>query len=215
MATAASTAARGTAAAVTSPADPSPVAAAAAAAASTSNGTVDPSAVSSARSGSDPGSRAASLAGGVSVSASVGHDHWASDVLSAVQANNENGSDAADHEKQPQLDSVSVEDSEEASAASSASAAVESSTPVSQLVLEKKRKFHSGRMLELKNLPDGCTEQVRPELLAAGGGGGFRPLFRLRQQLRVAIKTIHDQEDWEMWPFAASVTAAAAVLRLR
>ena len=31
---------------------------------------------------------------------------------------------------------------------------------VSRLVVEKKRKFHSGRLLELKNLPDGCTEQV-------------------------------------------------------
>merc|ERR1739838_318716 len=27
-------------------------------------------------------------------------------------------------------------------------------------VLEKKRKFHTGRSLELKNLPDGCVEQV-------------------------------------------------------
>lgn len=32
--------------------------------------------------------------------------------------------------------------------------------PVAKLVLEKKRKFHSGRPLEIKNLPDGCTEQV-------------------------------------------------------
>ena len=32
--------------------------------------------------------------------------------------------------------------------------------PVAQKILEKKRKFHTGRVLELKNLPDGCTEQV-------------------------------------------------------
>lgn len=28
-------------------------------------------------------------------------------------------------------------------------------------VLEKKKKFHQGRPLELKNLPEGCTQQVR------------------------------------------------------
>ena len=32
---------------------------------------------------------------------------------------------------------------------------------IERRVLEKKRKFHTGRQLELKNLPEGCTEQVR------------------------------------------------------
>lgn len=43
-------------------------------------------------------------------------------------------------------------------------------TWVSVKVLEKKRKFHSGRPLELKNLPDGCTDQVGRERIAVCSG---------------------------------------------
>ncbi len=38
---------------------------------------------------------------------------------------------------------------------------VERQERVREWVLEKKRLFHSQRRLELKNLPDGCTEQVK------------------------------------------------------
>jgi hypothetical protein len=37
---------------------------------------------------------------------------------------------------------------------------VDKATLVKRKVLERKRKFHTGRPLELKNLPEGCTEQV-------------------------------------------------------
>lgn len=68
----------------------------------------------------------------VHASASVGHDHWANDVMSAVS---------------------------EPVAAPSTSSESEADDLAGK-ILEKKRKFHSGRALELKNLPDGCTEQV-------------------------------------------------------
>ncbi len=108
------------------------------------------------------------------VSASVGHDDWASDVLSAVPV-------AAAPEQPPPPHPAAVE------ASSLPTVAVPSQTvpsdppkvvkveesarapvpeepdppldPVARLVLDKKRKFHAGRMLEVKNLPD-CTEQV-------------------------------------------------------
>ena len=64
-------------------------------------------------------------------SASVGHDHWANDVLRAIGG-------PPDASTSPPAEDA-----------------------VARKVMEKKRKFHSGRMLELKNLPDGCTEQVR------------------------------------------------------
>ena len=70
-----------------------------------------------------------------SVSASVGHDHWANDVLKAV----------ADRRSE----SVSPNNVNEAASS------------VQSKVNERKRKFHSERVLELKNLPEGCTEQVR------------------------------------------------------
>lgn len=81
------------------------------------------------------------------VSASVGHDHWANHVLSAVQDHREGAAAAA------------AEAATEP-AASTVAATGSSGPSVKEIILEKKRKFHSGRMLELKNLPDGCTEQV-------------------------------------------------------
>ena len=49
--------------------------------------------------------------------------------------------------------------------------------PVKTKIAEKKRLFHTGRQLELKNLPDGVTDQVnrtnlllRPEGSAPSGG---------------------------------------------
>ena len=84
----------------------------------------------------------------IGVSASVGHDHWANDVLSAVQ----------DHREAEQPPRAGP--SPTASASAAAASADRGVRSVKDLILEKKRKFHSGRMLELKNLPDGCTEQV-------------------------------------------------------
>ena len=77
-------------------------------------------------------------ASALGVSASVGHDHWANDVLSVVPTPVNESSD----------DKSSVDDPADL---------------VARKVLEKKRKFHAGRLLELKNLPDGCSEQVRQE----------------------------------------------------
>ncbi len=79
------------------------------------------------------------------VSASVGHDHWANDVLSAVEEQKEEAAAAA------------ATSSEESPVVQETTATALS--PAAK-VLERKRKFHSGRALELKNLPDGCTEQV-------------------------------------------------------
>ncbi len=106
------------------------------------------------------------------VSASVGHDDWASDVLSAVPV-------AAAPEQPPPPHPAAVEASSLPTVAVPSQTVpsdppkvvkVEESTPVpeepdppldpvARLVLDKKRKFHAGRMLEVKNLPD-CTEQV-------------------------------------------------------
>ena len=82
------------------------------------------------------------------VSASVGHDHWANDVLNKVTSGSSGSNSpesycdgASDHGGHRVLDSAEA---------------------IKAKVLEKKRKFHTGRCLELKNLPDGCVEQVRP-----------------------------------------------------
>lgn len=79
------------------------------------------------------------------VSASVGHDHWANDVLKVV-----------DKAKSCSESSASGSNSPDYSETSGTPAVVS----VKAKVLEKKRKFHTGRCLELKNLPDGCVEQV-------------------------------------------------------
>ena len=93
-----------------------------------------------------PGAGAARCESGsnsVSVSASVGHDHCG--VFSNV---------FGDRSALP-----SVVDDRQHEAAHGAAAGGEGDA-VSRLVEERKRRFHSGRLLELKNLPDGCTEQV-------------------------------------------------------
>ena len=90
------------------------------------------------------------------VSASVGHDHWANDVLKAVDKAASIDGSAGSNSPESYCDSENggqrvvgpcglLENSVEA---------------VKSKVLEKKRKFHTGRSLELKNLPDGCVEQV-------------------------------------------------------
>jgi hypothetical protein len=136
MATAASTTSRGSSAAGTPvPTAPAP-------------GTNGGDSSASNRSSNVPNGRS------LAVSASVGHDNWASDVLSAVHVNeaiSENGEKPPDEVNQ--LDPVVQQDEP-----------VDPATAVARLVAEKKRKFHSGRMLELKNLPDGCTEQVRKKV---------------------------------------------------
>ena len=74
---------------------------------------------------------------------SVGGDDWANQVI-----NNVVGSDYP-QQHSPPTDAVQHE---EVNAASSAA--------VREKIAEKKRKFHADRTLELKNLPDGATEQV-------------------------------------------------------
>ena len=80
------------------------------------------------------------VVGRFGVSASVGHDHWANDVLRAVEPNLRPSPDPA-------------ESSDEAGEPATI-------TGVEEKVRLKKKKFHAGRALELKNLPDDCTEQV-------------------------------------------------------
>ena len=111
------------------------------------------SAAAAAAAGSEVGRGAASVPARVStpplgVSASVGHDHWASDVLSAVKG-------GAEEPPPPPPPAPARPRSE-----SPPPRAASPSDPVARLVLERKKRFHSGRMLEVKNLPDECTEQV-------------------------------------------------------
>lgn len=89
------------------------------------------------------------------VSASVGHDHWASDVLKAVDKAKSSSAGST----------ASGSNSPESSYCDGASDGgrpppLDTASTAKARVLEKKRKFHTGRSLELKNLPDGCVEQV-------------------------------------------------------
>ncbi len=107
------------------------------------------------------------------VSASVGHDHWANDVLSAVKG----------HASPPPLPPP---------ASGVVADAAPPDDPVAGLVLEKKKKFHSGRMLEVKNLPDDCTEQVRGEhqqVLSPGGSPlvNLAPPFSFGEKLGPSV----------------------------
>ncbi len=120
----------------------------------------------------------------VGVSASVGHDHWASDVLSAVDSHKKLG-----HQNEKSGSTGSAGSSAGSSGSGSNSpesfcdagsdggqqplpsatstrpgSILDHATVVKSKVLEKKRKFHTGRCLELKNLPDGCVEQVRTHI---------------------------------------------------
>ena len=82
------------------------------------------------------------------VSASVGHDHWANDVLKAVDKAASYDGSAGSNSPESYCDSEN------------GGRLLDSVEVVKAKVLEKKRKFHTGRSLELKNLPDGCVEQV-------------------------------------------------------
>ena len=82
------------------------------------------------------------------VSASVGHDHWANDVLKAVDKAASYDGSAGSNSPESYCDSET------------GGRLLDSVEVIKAKVLEKKRKFHTGRSLELKNLPDGCVEQV-------------------------------------------------------
>ena len=72
-----------------------------------------------------------------SFSVSVGRDNWAGEVIdNVVGASDQSQGDQQPHVNEQQLDSVQAK------------------------TLEKKRIFHKNRFLELKNLPEGVTEQV-------------------------------------------------------
>ena len=86
------------------------------------------------------------------VSASVGHDHWAIDVLKAVDKAASGSTGSGSNSPESYCDGAS--DSGRQGVLDTSAEAVKTK------VLEKKRKFHTGRCLELKNLPDGCVEQV-------------------------------------------------------
>ena len=90
--------------------------------------------------------------GSVSVSAYVGHDGDHCGVFSNVFG------DSSVPPSSSAASSASADDKPEAAVVPAA--ADGEGDAVSRLVAEKKRRFHSGRLLELKNLPDGCTEQV-------------------------------------------------------
>ena len=110
----------------------------------------------------------------VGVSASVGHDHWANDVLNVVapgpgsgsQGSNSPGSSSRSEPRSPSdHDDGSGGLGHGLAGGAGAGGHSESDLSVERRVVEKKRKFHTGRQLELKNLPDGCTEQVQTENL--------------------------------------------------
>ena len=81
-----------------------------------------------------------------SATVSVGQGDWASEVLSNVVGDRE---------------PVQAEPTVHAPASTATTVSPEER--IRELVVEKKRLFHSQRCLELKNLPEGVTEQVRPE----------------------------------------------------
>ena len=132
----------------------------------------------------------------VGVSASVGHDHWANDVLNAVSGSAQNGtsvnsvggttgsglgsgsnspgstSSGGCGEARSPTNTASSYETEDAynngphqhsssNEIIGVNSLIDKATLVKKKVLERKRKFHTGRSLELKNLPEGCTEQVR------------------------------------------------------
>ena len=78
-----------------------------------------------------------------SFSVSVGKDDWAGQVIENVVDSDKN----SDTESQTDDDTNNDQHSDV--------------NNVQQRVLEKKRLFHESRFLELKNLPDGVTEQVK------------------------------------------------------
>ena len=132
----------------------------------------------------------------VGVSASVGHDHWANDVLNAVSSgvpggasvnsaggttgsglgsgSNSPGSTSSGGcgEARSPTNTVSSYETEDnfnsgthQTLAHNEVGTITLAENVRRKVLERKRKFHTGRPLELKNLPEGCTEQVRVNVM--------------------------------------------------
>ena len=131
----------------------------------------------------------------VGVSASVGHDHWANDVLNAVSGSAPGGtsvnsaggttvsglgsgsnspgstsSGGCGEARSPTNTASSYETEDNFNNSShqhpstneiGTNCLVDRAILIKRKVLERKRKFHTGRALELKNLPEGCTEQVR------------------------------------------------------
>ena len=97
----------------------------------------------------------------VGISASVGHDHWANDVLNAVQVPDRTAVAGPTTSGSNSPTSSRSEGEHDEVVISAGSGKCDEDSSLERKVLEKKRKFHTGRQLELKNLPDGCTEQVQ------------------------------------------------------
>ena len=87
---------------------------------------------------------------------SVGRDDWADQVINNVICD----------DRQPEA-AWTAQTRSPVAASATGQPQVEREERVRERVLEKKRLFHSQRRLELKNLPDGCTEQVMPIVGAA------------------------------------------------
>ena len=79
-----------------------------------------------------------------SFSVSVGRDNWAGEVIDNVVGDSDRGQQQQQQSEQQQQPPVSEQQLD----------------LVQVKTLEKKRIFHKNRFLELKNLPEGVTEQV-------------------------------------------------------
>lgn len=79
-----------------------------------------------------------------SFSVSVGRDNWAGEVIDNVVGDSDRGQQQQQQSEQQQQPPVSEQQLDS----------------VQAKTLEKKRIFHKNRFLELKNLPEGVTEQV-------------------------------------------------------
>ena len=79
-----------------------------------------------------------------SFSVSVGRDNWAGEVIDNVVGDSDRGQQQQQQSEQQQQPPVSEQQLDS----------------VQAKILEKKRIFHKNRFLELKNLPEGVTEQV-------------------------------------------------------
>ena len=86
----------------------------------------------------------------VFATASVGRGDWASEVLQNVVGGETETETAAPVTSPP-------------TAPPPAPPPLSAEEQLRQVLLQKKRLFHSNRCLELKNLPEGVTEQVRTE----------------------------------------------------
>ena len=89
----------------------------------------------------------------VFATASVGRGDWASEVLQNVV-----GGETSTEETAAPVTSPPT-------APPPAPPPLSAEEQLRQVLLQKKRLFHSNRCLELKNLPEGVTEQVRTEVI--------------------------------------------------